>query len=278
MKKVALLYICTGKYYLFWKDFYVSCEKYFLKGCEIHYYVFVDQDSIYAEDNERVHRVLIDAMPWPLITLLRFHIFLRIEKDLQNYDYMFFMNANMQCVNDITEKDILPEKGQELVVTQHAGYLGKKPRFVGSFDRNPCSTAYIPYHVKCDSVIGALIGGTRDGFLHMSKQLKKNIDKDLQNRVIAMWHDESHLNHYIILHNNYKLLSPAFCYPEEMTLNYEPKIMMVDKQRKFDVNKFKGCENVKESFRDKIWRNINKILPYQDVLYVRDWIFRKKVR
>lgn len=32
MNKVAVLYICTGKYDVFWKDFYISYEKYF---CQI---------------------------------------------------------------------------------------------------------------------------------------------------------------------------------------------------------------------------------------------------
>lgn len=42
MNKVAVLYICTGKYDVFWKDFYISYEKYFLPDCEKHYYVFTD--------------------------------------------------------------------------------------------------------------------------------------------------------------------------------------------------------------------------------------------
>ena len=29
--KIAILYICTGKYNLFFKDFYTSCEKYLLR-------------------------------------------------------------------------------------------------------------------------------------------------------------------------------------------------------------------------------------------------------
>ena len=30
MCKLGILYICTGKYDIFWEDFYKSCEKYFL--------------------------------------------------------------------------------------------------------------------------------------------------------------------------------------------------------------------------------------------------------
>lgn len=278
MKKVALLYICTGKYYVFWEDYYRSCEKYFLKHCEVHYYVFTDAKEIYSEDNNRVHKIYAESMPWPLATLLRFHTFLTIEEDLKEYDYIYFMNANIQCVQEIQEDEFLPLNGEDIVVTQHPGFYKNKSRFVGSFDRNPHSTAYIPYNAKGDSVIGAMIGGTGKGFLQMSRELKHNIDIDLQNRVIAMWHDESHLNHYIMLHKNYKLLTPAFCYAEELDLPFEKKILMTDKKKKFDVNRFKGYAEIKETLGQKIWRNINKIIPYQNILCIRDAICMKKVK
>lgn len=55
MCKVAVLYICTGTYTAFWKDFYVSAEKYFLPDCEKHYFAFTDTSKIYGEeDNPRV--------------------------------------------------------------------------------------------------------------------------------------------------------------------------------------------------------------------------------
>lgn len=39
--KVAILYICTGKYNQFFKGFFESCEKYLLKDiAQLEYYVF----------------------------------------------------------------------------------------------------------------------------------------------------------------------------------------------------------------------------------------------
>ena len=46
MTKVAVLYIATGKYTVFWPEFYESAEKYLLKDCEVHYFVFTDADDL----------------------------------------------------------------------------------------------------------------------------------------------------------------------------------------------------------------------------------------
>ena len=38
MKKVAVLYIATGKYMRLWPGFLESAEKYLLKSCEVEYF------------------------------------------------------------------------------------------------------------------------------------------------------------------------------------------------------------------------------------------------
>lgn len=46
MTKVAALYIATGRYTVFWPEFYESAEKYLLKDCEVHYFVFTDAATL----------------------------------------------------------------------------------------------------------------------------------------------------------------------------------------------------------------------------------------
>ena len=43
--KVAVLYICIGKYTVLWPEFYDSCRKYFFKNKQVHYFVFTDSDE-----------------------------------------------------------------------------------------------------------------------------------------------------------------------------------------------------------------------------------------
>lgn len=91
--RIGILYICTGKYDIFWKDFYLSAERYFMQDQSfiIEYYVFTDSPQLYDEENnEHIHRIKQKNLGWPDNTLKRFHIFLRIKEQLEREtDYLF---------------------------------------------------------------------------------------------------------------------------------------------------------------------------------------------
>ena len=125
MKKVGILYICTGKYTVFWPEFYLSAEHHFLKNSEVHYYVFTDASEIeYQRENERIHVIHQEAYGWPFSTLMRFSVFLSAKEQLRECDYVFFFNANAQFIAPIEEERFLPdqEEGKRLLVVQHPGY------------------------------------------------------------------------------------------------------------------------------------------------------------
>ena len=50
MTKVGMLYICTGKYTVFWPEFYRTFNEKFLPNCEKEYFVFTDASTIEYED------------------------------------------------------------------------------------------------------------------------------------------------------------------------------------------------------------------------------------
>lgn len=45
-KKVAILYIATGRYTVFWDYFYQSAESNLLRECKKHYFVFTDNKEL----------------------------------------------------------------------------------------------------------------------------------------------------------------------------------------------------------------------------------------
>ena len=116
-EKVAILYICTGKYVAFWEDFYKSFEKNFLKKSHVEYFVFTDADSLYGEkEYDNIHRIEQGNLGWPGNTLFRFRMFVSIKERLADFDYLFFLNANTVCTEQVTEEEFLPVEEDLLVV------------------------------------------------------------------------------------------------------------------------------------------------------------------
>lgn len=247
--KIAILYICTGKYDIFWKDFYISAEKYFLKNCEKEYFVFTDSEDIYESNNERVHIEYQENLAWPGNTLFRFKMFSRITEKLNEFDYIFFLNANTLFLREVTE-EILP-KEEGLLVVKHPGFYNKK-REEFTYDTNPKSLACIEPDEGQVYVCGGFNGGKSKEYIDMIKTLEKNIDIDYKNDVIALWHDESHINRYII-GKKYKLLGPEYMYPEEKEAPFEKKVIVRDKNKYGGHDFLRGNKvSVIKKIKDKI--------------------------
>ena len=101
-----------------------------------------------------------------------------------------------------------------------------------TYERNPKSTAYIPYGEGKYYVMGALNGGISNIYLKMCEELSRNIQIDLKNNIIALWHDESHLNKYIV-DKNFLIMECNYLYPEGFILpEYMDniKILMLEKE------------------------------------------------
>lgn len=240
MKKIALLYICTGKYTVFWDGFYKSFEKNFLPNCEKHYFVYTDAHTVkYAKNNTRIHIIEQEALPWPYPTLLRFAFFLRCEQELKEFDYIFFVNANMAAVNPVTEEMVLPQGNRELVMTVHPAYFSAPPAGL-PYERNPHCSAFVPGGEGRVYVMGGFNGGTAEAYLSMCHTLADRIQQDLQKDVIARWHDESHLNRYLIDNaSNCSLLPPSFGFPAGWMIPFKPILIIRDKKEYLPVDKIK---------------------------------------
>ena len=255
--RVAILYICTGKYVAFWEAFYRSYEKYFLKKSHVEYFVFTDADELYAEkENDRIHRIRQENLGWPGNTLFRFKMFLRIEEVLATFDYSFFFNANIVCRQEVTEEEFLPVQ-QELLVVLHPGYYNRH-RWQLPYERRTVSSAHIPYGAGRYYVYGAVNGGKTAAYLKMCHILQDEIQRDYDQGIIAKWHDESHLNHYIWQAESYKLLTPSYAYPEEYHLPYEAKIQILDKSKVIQLDREKIEELEKRSLKKRLLRSLKK--------------------
>ena len=280
MKTIAILYIATGPYIAFWNDFYNTFEKYFLNNTEKHYFVFTDAKNIYQASNTRVHTIFQESSPWPLPTLLKFHQFLTIREELLKYDYCYQSNANIICKDYVLEEEFLPrkEKGEDLFFVQHPGYLFNKAVDF-PYERSSKSLAYVPYNKGKIFVFGAMNGGFSSSYIDFIEKLDANIVEDLKHNVIALWHDESHVNKALIEINNFRLLPSAYCYPVGFDVPGKCIITGVPKNTVFDVNSFKGVYSQKKiSLIQKIYIRFLKnrfIKIHNRFCWIRDSLFRR---
>lgn len=245
--KIAILYIAIGQYDIFWKDFFLSSEKFFLANHTREYFIFTDSKKLYQESLPIVHKIYQKDLGFTFNTLKRFEMFASIQKQLADFDFIFFFNANTLFVQEIGDF-FLPIK-ENFTLTSHIFEIPSE----FTFDRNKKSTAYIPRYLGKYYVRGGVNGGKSSYYLEMIEKLSKDIQINLANNIIAIWHDESHLNHYMLNREDIKVFHPGFCYAEEQNWPFEIFILMRNKIKYF------GTYPNKEATQSKIASLINHI-------------------
>lgn len=231
--KIAILYIGTGHYTVFWDEFFNSCEKNFIKDAEKHYFFFTDSKDFQSED--KVTIVPQENLGWPLITCLRYKILNKIKEQLKDYDYAFFFNGNMEFVREITKEEFLPtEEDGYIVAPLHSGNKRMKSNYEFEYERNPKSTSYIPYGEGKQYFHAGILGGRVQEFLELLNTCERMMDEDLKHNFIPKFHDESIFNKYI-LNRNYKVLNNYYIHPVHgkpfVKLNPKVKIIQRDKAK-----------------------------------------------
>lgn len=261
-KRIALLYICTGKYDVFWDSFYASAQKYLLLNHVKHYFVFTDSERLLGLSQPGVTVVRQPKLGWPYDTLKRFEIFKSVYPDLSSYDFVYYFNANLEMVGPVGD-EILPEADEQVVVCLHPGYVNTPPDEL-PYDRNKKSLAYIPKGSGARYFAGGLNGGTYNSYGKLIAALCKATDDDLANNVVARWHDESHLNKYVLSRHDLKVLSPSYLFPEGGSIPFEPKVIIKDKKKYGGHDYLRGATTGKKrclrKFRDLLHQKIKKIL------------------
>lgn len=274
--RVAVLYLCTGAYRVFWHDFYPNFKEHFLPDCERTFYVFTDAETIDYEDQLDVRRIPQQALSWPYSTMQRFDAFLGQADRLAGYDYLFFANANLRCLRDVTAGELLPDaaRGQVLTVVCHLPYYGKNPIF-HPYERRRKSRAGIPYNCGTWYVAGGLNGGQSAAYLDLCRELKARTDEDLSHGVIARFHDESQLNRLVAEQpGRFRILGPEYCTPEETPTGQEA-IRIMQKSRYIKVDPVRTASRPQNLLQRKWEAFCLNWLPY--LWWARDTLLRRRV-
>lgn len=225
-RKILLNLICTNKYTDFLPRICESTEKFFFPDHEVSMLIHTnkelkDLDREYPRLNFNFH--FINHPGWPEITLYRFHYFSQCRSLIEAHDYCFYIDVDSIFIK-IIDESILPPEG--MIGTIHPGLYGGE----GTPERNPQSLAHIPYGSGNDYFCGGFFGGSSQRFISMSRDLKEAIDNDKDRGIIAIWHDESHLNKYFFIHRPEMILRHPFAGAESLTpTNNESRVWFLDK-------------------------------------------------
>ena len=264
--KIAILNISIGRYSIFWEDFYKTCEMNFIPEIEKDYYVFTDCKKMYRENDDRVKIIHQENLGWPFNTMKRFRMFKRVEDKLVDYDYVFFINGNALFKEELS-KDFI-KKDKSIITIIHPGIFGT-PRVKMPFERNPESNAYIGFGEGKYYVQGAFIGGTGKAFVEMIDKLDILTEDDLKKDIIAVWHDESFLNKYILNRNDVQIMGRQYLYYEEYVFPWNPIILLRNKRAYGDLKGFRGLGKEKslDDIKNKVLLNIRNVIYKLGIIF-----------
>lgn len=249
--KIAIVCICLNEPY--WQYMYPmieSARKFLLKGHTVDFLVWTDMPP-----ETKIDATIIptESCEWPMPTLMRYHLFLREEKRLSEYDFIYYIDADMKFVSRVGDEIL-----GDLVGAMHPMYRVRHD-YVPPYEPNPKSTAYIPRTGRVIEVnnqkrfeqvyfAGGFQGGRSSNFIEAMKVMKDCIDEDFsKNNYIAIWNDESHWNRYLFENPPDVVLSPSYVYPDTLNRSYYQKVWgrnfvpkLITLTKKFSITKEGG--------------------------------------
>jgi hypothetical protein len=197
----ALVIIATRpRYWEFAEGLIASAKKFFVPHDVV---LFTDRSEPF---NVR-HQIMQEPLGYPEATLYRYHAVESQWELLAQYDQIFYADADALFVALVQEEDIF---SSGITATVHSGYYAQNQQ--GSPERNPASAAYLA-SVRT-YYCGGFNGGESQAYLRMATMIRQGVDSDKAKGIVAVWHDESHLNRYLFDNPPARVLSPSFCYPE----------------------------------------------------------------
>ena len=231
--KVAISFLGTGKYLDFLPKYYENIEKYFLPNSEKTILAFTDGELDGTPENLKVFSQ--KHLDWPYITLKRFEIINKAREIINDHDWFVFIDGDALVVDRIEEEEFFTDK--PLFGVHHPCHYLKMPphnQYPGAYEITENCNAAIDLDKYQPKVYyqGCFWGGKTPEVCAMIDELEYRVGDDLKRNVIALWHDESHLNKYFIENPNLvHTYGPEYAFPEvfKNECTFEPKIVHLAK-------------------------------------------------
>ena len=162
----------------------------------------------------------IPSYGWPEATLFRYNIIVKTGRFFE-FDLCMYLDSDMYIHGDFIKKIFSDIKTFEIALVQHPGFsivksakglfsaitdwkivkaailnLPRAPWHLGTWETRAESKASVDIKRRKRYVHGAVWFGRPAAFQFMCNLLSLNVERDIRREIIAIWHDESHLNWY----------------------------------------------------------------------------------
>lgn len=228
--RIGVVYIAIGMYEAFWKEFYPTCECFFCPDARKGYEVFTDSDYLQSLRFRNVSWHPVENRGFIRNVSAKSEFICSIASVLkQKYDYIFYMNGNYKFVEPIGSDEVLPAAGNDFLTALSFDLYKNNPVDSLPYDRNPNCHAYMKPGTGKRYYQGGFYGGRSEEIIRLSEWCMKYIREDLNNKIIARWHDESYLNRYLTGYRP-RILNETYGYggPPDSSRTY--KALLLDKK------------------------------------------------
>jgi hypothetical protein len=248
MKSFGICSIATNGY----DQYLVDCIESFVQvensSYLVNWYIFSDV----SEDLKRkltnfekvvFHFFQIPSYGWPDATLLRYSIYGEYLDSLDS-DFLMHLDADMLFLPSFR----FPEIDSDcMYFVRHPGYassswqlnepiqlLKRIKRYVvtggdGSWETRKESRAYLNRRRRRTYFCGGIWFGRKKAFSSFVIESGEAVLDDLSRKIVAKWHDESHLNRFAAF-NKVEVLGPQYCFDGKVSLGSDlPYVLAVEK-------------------------------------------------
>lgn len=261
LETLGVMSVATNIYFDYWKRMVQSADDHTAKSDQVTFFVFTERIDEVPRFSRTLRNVTvigfkIPALVWPEATLLRYQIFSESFPSMERH-ILVHLDADMIFVANPWNliRSALQEK--EICLVHHPGYwrprgfqklslyfshpnilyrdLRTKFRLggLGAWETRSKSKAFVPRISRHVYFCGGIWFGRRMAISALMRSLAQTTHEDNLQDLIAVWHDESHLNRWAST-NSHGSVTPEFCfdetYPQLSQLN--PLIVAVRKLKK----------------------------------------------
>ena len=237
IKSIDFVTIATNGYDNYARNLVESAEMKLRPESKVKFHIFTDAARSFRQTDKTLINIElclheIKTLEWPDATLKRFELINKVSDHL-DAQVIAWIDADMLIHQDFLLELNPTEWIEGYAFVRHPGFWRSEVLLrgnlsnpirglkdlvriltrggLGTWEIRPSSSAYVPRSKRKTYCCGGFWLGRRDSILDFTKQMEFKVAQDLENNLLATWHDESYLNNFVS-NNHVSLLPPDFCY------------------------------------------------------------------